>query len=178
MRSARPASAFLNRLSRANGNPGASDGTLAPRPTLPRVGRKKNCCRPGRLAGFTLIEVLVALAIVGLALAAVAGVFSTGLAAHATASDAEAALALAEERLALASASPHPGAGSGTFAGRFAWQTIVSSYADPGNKDADAPNSLPLLYRVAVSVAWHDGHRSREVALSTLRLAAPPKDTQ
>jgi len=124
-------------------------------------------------AGFTLIEVLVALAIVGLALGAIAGVFSNGLMGHETASDAEAALALAEERLALAAEPPRPGSDSGTFAGRFAWQTTVSRYDDGGAKPTVAPTSLPPLYRIAVSVAWHDGHRGREVALSTLRLGVP-----
>jgi general secretion pathway protein I len=127
----------------------------------------------GRIAGFTLIEALVALALVGLALGAVAGVFGNGLRGHETAADAETALALAEERLALAASSPHPGAGSGNFAGRFAWQTVVAPYDDgAAGKLADAG---PQLYRIAVSVAWRDGHRSREVALSTLRLrpAAP-----
>ena len=130
-----------------------------------------------RTAGFTLIEVLVALAIVGLALGAIASVFSNGLRGHVTASDAEAALALAEEQLALAGISLHPGSAGGEFAGRFAWQTTIAPYADDGNKAADLPTSLPRLYRIAVSVAWQDGRRSREIALSTLRLAPPPKDT-
>jgi general secretion pathway protein I len=125
-------------------------------------------------AGFTLIEVLVALAIVGLALGAIAGVFSNGLIGHETASDAEAALALAEEQLALAGATPHPGSLSGDFAGRFAWKSTVSPYDDGNKAVADATASLPRLYRVAVSVAWHDGHRGREVSLSTLRLGASP----
>jgi general secretion pathway protein I len=124
-----------------------------------------------RSAGFTLIEVLVALAIVGLALGAIAGVFSNGLLGHETASEAEAALSLAEEQLALAGAAPHPGTSKGIFAGRFAWQTTVSPYRDPANKDADAPTSLPHLYQIAVSVAWSDGHRGgRQISLSTLRL--------
>ena len=127
----------------------------------------------GQAAGFTLIEVLVALAIVGLALAAIAGVFTQGLIGHETASDAEAALALAEERLALAGSTLQPGANSGTLAGRFAWKTTVSPYTDNG-KTADLPNSLPRLFTVAVSVAWQDGRHSRQVALSTLRLGAPP----
>jgi general secretion pathway protein I len=127
-----------------------------------------------RSAGFTLVEVLVALAIVGLALGAVAATFGNSLTAHETAADAEAALALAAEQLALAAASPRPGTARGNFAGRFAWQTNVALY-DDGDKTADPTQSLPVLYRVGVSVAWRDGRRGREVALSTLRLGpAPP----
>jgi general secretion pathway protein I len=131
--------------------------------------------------GFTLIEVLVALAIVGLALAAVSGVFSNGLVAHETAAGAEDALALAEERLAIAAAPGglRPGISKGVFAG-FAWQAAVEPY-DDGAGDAKAPQRLldtkkdrPRLYRIAVSVAWRDGHRERQLALSTLRLGTPP----
>src|SRR5262252_2226313 len=120
-----------------------------------------------RSAGFTLVEVLVALAIVGLALGAVAATFGNSLTAHETAADAEAALAVAEEQLALAAALPRPGTANGNFAGRYAWRTTVAPY-DDGEKSADPTHSLPVLYRVVVSVAWRDGRRSRQVALSTL----------
>jgi prepilin-type N-terminal cleavage/methylation domain-containing protein len=152
----------------------------------------------GRVAGFTLIEVLVALAIVGLALAAVAGVFSNGLIGHETAAGAEDALALAEERLAIA-ATPgtlRPGTSKGVFAERFAWETTVALYDEgsgpkpfdqntvgqntmgqnpSGQPPMGQPEDQPRLYRIAVSVAWRDGHRSRQLALATLRLgiAAP-----
>jgi general secretion pathway protein I len=123
--------------------------------------------------GFTLVEVLVALAIVGLALGAVAAAFGNGITAHETASGAETALALAEERLALAAAMPQPGNTGGDFADRFAWRTAVAPYED-GDKSAAAAVAAPVgprLYRITVSVAWRDGRRNREVALSTLRLA-------
>jgi general secretion pathway protein I len=125
-----------------------------------------------RQSGFTLIEVLVALAIIGLALGALAGVFGQGLVGHETASEAETALSVAEEQLALAAAAPHPGAANGVFADRYAWQATVAPYQDADNKMADAPTGLPQLYRVAVSVAWHEGRRTREVSLATLRLGA------
>jgi general secretion pathway protein I len=128
------------------------------------------CAR--RQSGFTLIEVLIALAIIGLALGAIAGVFGQGLTAHETASQAEMALAVAEEQLALAAATPRPGAANGVFANRFAWQTNVAPYQDATDKTADAPSALPPLYRIAVSVAWHDGRHTREVSLSTLQLGA------
>lgn len=126
-----------------------------------------------RQAGFTLIEVLVALAIIGLALGALAGIFGVGLTAHETASETEAALAVAEEQLELASATPHAGTGSGVFANRYAWQTIVAPYRDAAGKAADTPPDLLPLYRIAVSVSWHDGNHARAVSLSTLRLGAP-----
>ena len=125
-------------------------------------------------AGFTLIEVLVALAVIGLALGALAGAFSNGLTGHKTAADAEAALALAEERLALASAAIRSGRDGGNFAGRFDWQTTVSLYEDK-DKTADAIAPPPRLYQVAVTVTWHDGRRGRQVVLSTLRLGPPPE---
>jgi general secretion pathway protein I len=127
-----------------------------------------------RQAGFTLIEVLVALAIIGMALGALAEVFSVGLTGHETTSEAESALAVAEEQLALATASLHPGAANGVFANRYAWQTTVALYQDSGSKKIDAAPELPPLYQVAVSVAWHDGRRTREVSLSSLRLGAAP----
>jgi general secretion pathway protein I len=126
-----------------------------------------------RQAGFTLIEVLVALAIIGLTLGALAGIFSTGLTAHETTSGTEAALAVAEEQLALAAAAPRPGTGRGVFANRYAWQTVVTPYQDAASKTVDTPSDLPPLYRIAVSVDWHDGNHARAVSLSTLRLGTP-----
>lgn len=123
-------------------------------------------------SGFTLIEVLVALAIIGLALGAVAGVFGLGLTGHETASAAETALAVAEEQLTLAAETPHPGGTKGIFANRFAWQTTVAPYQDAKEKTEDVPSGLPPLYRIAVKVAWSDGRHTREVSLSTLRLGS------
>jgi len=126
-----------------------------------------------RQVGFTLVEVLVALAIIGMALGAIAAVFGQGLAGHETASEAETALAVAEEQLALAASVQRPGAASGVFSGQFAWQTTVAPYKDAEDKTAGAPSGLPPLYRIAVSVAWHDGRHTRQVSLSTLRLGVP-----
>jgi general secretion pathway protein I len=141
---------------------------------LNRFSRKTPASVGNRAAGFTLLEVLVALAIVGLAMGAIAGVFSNGLLGHETASNAEAALAVAEGQLALAAGAPRPGASNGVYDGRFAWQTTVAFFQDTIDKDAVAPKSLPLLYRIAVNVSWSDGRRSRQVSLSTLRLGATP----
>jgi general secretion pathway protein I len=129
-----------------------------------------------RSAGFTLIEVLVALAIVGLAVAAIAGVFGNGITGQEVASDAHTALALAEEQLALAGdkAALRPGTEKGTFAERFAWQTTVSIFADgKDTKTTIQPDGAPLLYRVTVDVDWRSGRHSQKLTLSTLRLGTP-----
>lgn len=118
--------------------------------------------------GFSLIEVIVALAIVGFALSAGAAAIGSGMIGHDAARDAGTALAVAEARLAAAgvTAPLEESRAKGVFADRFDWQMTVAPYDD----------ARPWrLYRVAVSVAWRSGHRRRELALSTLRLGpAPP----
>jgi prepilin-type N-terminal cleavage/methylation domain-containing protein len=137
------------------------------------------CRSPARAAGFTLIEVLVALTIAGLALAAIAGVFGTGAIGHRTAADADIALALAEEKLAGAEATAaiRPGRSGGTYDGRFDWRVSVARYDDAGTGAAftqtplPAPNAANLqLYRIEAGVAWSDGRHRRQLELSTLRL--------
>jgi prepilin-type N-terminal cleavage/methylation domain-containing protein len=118
-------------------------------------------------AGFSLIEVLFALAVIGLAAGATASVLRNGLLGHATASDAAKALALADEQLELAGAAAplRAGQSNGAF-GRFRWHVTVA--------DTDEPELAggPLhLFRIEASVAWSDGVRHRAFALSSLRLA-------
>lgn len=136
-----------------------------------------------RDGGFTLIEVLVALVIAGLALAAVAGVFGTGVLGQEIAADANTALNLAEEKLADAEAvaTVRPGRSDGIYARRFDWQVSVASYEEHADKAAvtkpapGVPASTTLrLYRIEASVAWRDGRHRRQLALSTLRLLPVP----
>jgi general secretion pathway protein I len=131
-------------------------------------------------AGFSLIEVLVALAISGLALSAIAGVFGDGLVADRTSADATTALTLAEGKIAAAgTVEPlRPSSSNGDFAGRFHWLLRVAPYQDhpaDGAADADQPFAAFRLYRIEAAVAWNEGVRQRRLAIATLRLApAPP----
>jgi general secretion pathway protein I len=128
-------------------------------------------CSPRRAAGFSLVEVLFALAIVGLMLGATASVFRNGLMGHENASDVATAIALAEEKIEAAGVTQtlRPGDSTGEF-GRFRWRLSIAAYADQ-----EAPPPDLRLFRIAVEVEWRDGLRQRRFGLATLRLAeAPP----
>ena len=134
--------------------------------------------RAGGADGFTLIEVLVALVISGLAVTAIAGVFGSGLLAASVSDQAVIALTLAETKLAAAGADEplYPGSRDGSFDNHFAWRLSVAPYDDPGRRASSTLEtaSAPRLYRIAVMVAWNDGAKRRRLTLSTLRLGPPP----
>ena len=128
-----------------------------------------------RGAGFSLIEVLVALVIVGIVLLATVRVFGTGILVHDAAKGTDTALTLAEDKLAAAGVDNtlHPGSSEGVFAGRFHWRVTVSPYAD--KESADLPEPGYRLYRVAAEVAWREGWRERHTVLATLRMGPAPQ---
>ena len=137
--------------------------------------------RPSRTggAGFTLIETLAALAIVGMAAAAIAGVFGSGLLGHQVSDQVATALSLAETQMAAAGITEplSPQQKEGVFAARFHWRLAVSPYDEPQNGKPPLDQSKgPLrLYRIAIAVDWREGWRQREISLDTLRLGpAPP----
>jgi len=117
--------------------------------------------------GFSLIEVLFALAVIGLALGAAAEVLRDGIAGQRIASDLDTALALAQGEIDTAGGDGNlkPGATAGQF-GRFQWRVVVTPYDDP-----DAPPATMRLFRIEADIAWRDGARARHFAVSTLRLA-------
>ena len=130
-------------------------------------------------AGFSLIEALVALVIVGLALTAIAGVFGTGLMGHQVSDEAATALTLAEGKIAMAGATEplRSGRSQGVFARDFHWELTIAPYDDRQDKAAlgfDPPPTSLRLYRIAAAVAWSEGSRQRRLALATLRFGPPP----
>jgi general secretion pathway protein I len=120
-----------------------------------------------RARGFTLIEVLVALAVAGVALVAVQRGFGTGAAASARAASETAAVRSAEDALASALAGVPPAAAA---PGRPA--PVLRVTPRPDLIAAGAPRSV-VPAEITVSVDWRDGGRIRTVRLSTLALAPP-----
>jgi general secretion pathway protein I len=124
-----------------------------------------------RRAGFTLIEVLVAFAILVLALTALLRVFSTGLDSIGVAERYASATMLARSVLDEIGAEIPLGADelSGDAGNGFTWNVQISRSA------VFAPivdtDSWLVPYDVAVTVTWEGGG---SLTLTTLRLASEP----
>ncbi|MGH7091878.1 MAG: type II secretion system protein [Stellaceae bacterium] len=134
-----------------------------------------SCCperrhHADRREGFTLVEMLFALAVIGLAMAAAATVFRTGLIGNEAAASMDEALRIGQAKLAEAGADLPlwPGVSSGRF-GRFAWHLVIARA-----KDDEAESAHLALYRVEARVLWRNGLRERHVTLDTLRLGSAP----
>lgn len=123
-----------------------------------------------RQAGFTLLEVIVALAILSIAIVASIQGFAQGLRLLKTAGDHQQAMLLADQKIREV-VVPTEEKQSGTE-GPFAWERTIT--ADPAPELAGSETTAQWkMYRIAVRVGWGDrGH----VELVTLRASAekPP----
>jgi general secretion pathway protein I len=124
-------------------------------------------------AGFTLLEVIVALAIAGLALVGMFQAGSTGLFAADTAARAEEAVERAQSHLAAIGRDAALTAGQFTDddGGGYRWRLNVQPVAIrrmPGPDGVSTTNTT--LYAVEVEISWRDSGHERSVVLKTLRL--------
>lgn len=122
--------------------------------------------------GFSLLEVLVAFSILSLALATLLTLFGSGVRSTAVARDYQRALYIAESRLAtlqgVAARQLQPESTQGEAAGGFIWRSQVTAPEQPPQV------SGVTLYQLAVQVSWQEGGKTRQIALTTLRLGTPP----
>ena len=120
-------------------------------------------------AGFTLLEVVVAVAILGIALGTAFELLGVGLRAVTASGEYTGAAALAKRKLAettlLALA---PGTAESGADGRYRWTAVVSP-DEPGARGAPSPG----LLAVRVNVTWAARGRERSLELVTLRRAGP-----
>src|SRR5262249_38679021 len=121
-------------------------------------------------AGFTLVEVIVALAILALSLNVILPAISDALWRTGEAEAQAEAASLARSLLAQAgSAMPlNNGAAAGQLENGFRWRLSVSPY--------DTANQLTPVrgYLVSAEVSWDDARQERSVVLTTLRLGPNP----
>ena len=123
--------------------------------------------RSARQAGFTLIEVLVALAILSLAVVASIQGFAQGLRLLKLAGDHQQAMLLADQKMREV-VEVTEGRDEGTE-GPLRWERTTRPLEAP---DLEPPGSLPRgrVYEIDVRVNW-DPHR--QVEIRTLRMVPP-----
>lgn len=131
--------------------------------------------RPGE-GGFSLLEVLIAVVIAGIALATVFQAAAETMQSTATATHYQQAVLRARSHLDGLTANLMPGNQEGDDGGGFHWHTLVRATDSTGKQDAGgkplpkADALVVTLYDVTVSIGWRDGHQERQVRLNSQRL--------
>lgn len=129
-----------------------------------------------RQRGFSLLEVLVAFAILAISLGVLMEIFSRATLAAVTSSHYSRAASLAESLLNdVGSEIPlTSGAVSGESDEGFSWEiTIVPVQLDDDPLEANAES----VFRVNATTLWRDAGHVRQLTISTLRLADSSPDT-
>jgi general secretion pathway protein I len=132
--------------------------------------------RARRQGGYTLIEIIVAFAILALGLTLLLGTLSGATRQVKQAGDAGRAALHAQSLLAEFGELPQPGMRDGEFeGGRYRWRLDVAPWNDPAPRRGPQridPNAARLL-RLHLQVEWGEGGPRQRVQLSSLRLVVP-----
>lgn len=125
--------------------------------------------------GFTLLEVMIALAIAALGLASLMAATGTGLGNAKLAGQYVEATRRAQSHLAvIGTATPlSPGDRSGDDGGGFSWRVRISPPLIRTNAGPGA-QSLPAFYTVEVTISWQGGGTMKSVSLQSRRLGRAP----
>jgi general secretion pathway protein I len=122
--------------------------------------------------GFTLIEIVVALAILALAVPILFNLISDNIKRIGFATSTANAELMAQSLLATVGVEIplHEANMAGDFSDNFRWQLHISPWGDPTER-----KRWPIkAYEVSTEIFWPDGEHGRSIALTTLRLA--PKE--
>jgi general secretion pathway protein I len=116
--------------------------------------------------GFTLLEVLVAVAIVAIALVTFMGLHLRSLDATIRAQDLTTAVLLAQGKMATMGEFPDTGEEQGKFEGpdleRFQWATAVTEHTLDALSDG---GQTVTVRRLEVTVSWADGQQTHHYTL-------------
>jgi len=132
--------------------------------------------RAGRLRtgqkGFTLLEVLVAVMILGLSLGAILHQFAMASRAGSASYDSTRAAMHAREKLEELKTLKNlsEATAGGTFDDGFEWETRVQLYGYDEVEDRSVFDEIRFeTYRLSALVIWRYGNKKRQVELETLR---------
>ncbi len=139
------------------------------RPTAARTRRIG-----GDADGFTLLEVVVAVAIAALALVALFRVSGTGLFAVTEATRVDEAIERARSHLAAFSIARAPTDSEGDDGDGYRWRLSARPIATQQSPPSAANGAPATLYDVEVMVSWRGRGGNRSVALATQRIAKTP----
>ncbi|WP_240097413.1 type II secretion system protein XpsI [Thermomonas flagellata] len=129
---------------------------------------------PRRVAGFTLIEILAAFALLALGLTLLLGTLSGGTRQVRQAGDAGRAALHAQSLLDDVALLPQPGVQQGTLEdGRYHWRLEVAPWADPGGGGAPRDPNAARLLRLRLTVDWGERGPEQQLQVDTLRLVQP-----
>ncbi len=119
--------------------------------------------RPRRCAGFTLLELMVALAIMGLSLGLLYRTGGGALRDAGAAGHLQGAILVAESLAELHDSVPAGGWNEAGRSAAYAWQIASGPYEDGAPDDGRV-----ALQEVRIAVRWEEGGRSRSFAHTTL----------
>ncbi|HEY0661180.1 MAG TPA: prepilin-type N-terminal cleavage/methylation domain-containing protein [Lysobacter sp.] len=143
--------------------------------------RRISTLRAHATRGYTLIEVIVAFALLAAALTLLLGTLSGAAKQVRGSADAGRAALHAQSLLDQAGVGDElkPGARDGEFEdGLYRWTLEVKPWADPSQPPAAMRDpSAPRLLEVAMLVEWGDGGPRQRLALRTLRMLPAGLDT-
>lgn len=132
-----------------------------------------------RQRGYTLIEIIVAFAILALGLTLLLGTLSGATRQVRAAGDAGRAALHAQSLLAEFGNLPQPQRSEGELEqGRYRWHFDVEPWRDPSPGQAVSPrdpNGARLLH-LRLLVEWGEGAPAQRVEATSLRLVVPPVD--
>jgi len=144
------------------------------------VGRTSRTPRrrfPSKQSGYTLIEVVVAFALLALAMTLLLGTLSGAAKQVRWSADAGRAALHAQSLLDQTGVGEalQPGRREGEFEeGRYRWSLDIQPYTDIAQAtQAGTDPSAPQLMRLVLSVQWREGGPRERLQLQSLRLVMP-----